>query len=426
MSYKFLIPFTYVLLLSNISIISLKADELNVLKNQIDQITEKITELEKNFNDNNPVIKWEPAPSFSRKDKIFEMNLRGRIFSDAAWISDNDDNINIKATELRAARLGIEGKAWNSIKYKFEADFADDQTTVKDAMIEWKTKSGIKWLAGQFKTPNSLDEQTSSRHTSLMERASFTDAFGLARRIGLGISSGGDRWTGKIGIYKGANNIEAENEGHEIAGRFTFSPRTNEIQLHLGGSLRFRSNGSLSEYRYRQRPHQHLSSQRFVSTGKIAKKDNFYGLELAAIRNNIWLASEYTFLKAKLANNAVQNPTFKGTYIEFGTFLTGETRAYKPSKGAWDRTKVKSSVFDGGYGAWSFTTRFDKIDLNDSAFNGGIQNTIILGVNWHLNPHTKLQVNYNNSKVKKSDLSINGIDRKNTINGIGIRAQVDW
>ncbi len=413
------------LIFFSISISLSKADEVKNINKDIIQLKEQISNLEKKINKNELSVKWEPAPSFSRADKMFEMNIRGRIFSDAAWISDKDDNISIKATELRAARLGIEGKAWNSIKYKFEADFADDQTTVKDAMIEWKTKSGIKWLAGQFKTPNSLDEQTSSRHTSLMERASFTDAFGLARRIGLGVSLGGDRWTGKIGMYKGANNIEAENEGHEIAGRFTFSPRTDEIQLHLGGSLRFRSNGSLSEYRYRQRPHQHLSS-RFVSTGRIAKKDNFYGLELAAIRNNIWFASEYTFLKAKLENNSVQNPTFKGAYIEFGTFLTGETRAYKPSKGAWDRTKVKSSVFDGGYGAWSLTTRFDRIDLNDSAFNGGIQNTIILGVNWHLNPHTKLQVNYNNSKVKKSDLSINGIDRKNTINGIGIRAQVDW
>ena len=411
--------------LCNLTSSGSKADEVKNINKEIIQLKEQISNLEKKIDKNELSVKWEPAPSFSRADKMFEMNIRGRIFSDAAWISDKDDNISIKATELRAARLGIEGKAWNSIKYKFEADFADDQTTVKDAMIEWKTKSGIKWLTGQFKTPNSLDEQTSSRHTSLMERASFTDAFGLARRIGLGVSLGGDRWTGKIGMYKGANNIEAENEGHEIAGRFTFSPRTDEIQLHLGGSLRFRSNGSLSEYRYRQRPHQHLSS-RFVSTGRIAKKDNFYGLELAAIRNNIWFASEYTFLKAKLENNSVQNPTFKGAYIEFGTFLTGETRAYKPSKGAWDRTKVKSSVFDGGYGAWSLTTRFDRIDLNDSAFNGGIQNTIILGVNWHLNPHTKLQINYNNSKVKKSDLSINGIDRKNTINGIGIRAQVDW
>ena len=413
------------LIFFSISISLSKADEVKNINKDIIQLKEQISNLEKKINKNELSVKWEPAPSFSRADKMFEMNIRGRIFSDVAWISDKDDNISIQATELRAARLGIEGKAWNSIKYKFEADFADDQTTVKDAMIEWKTKSGIKWLAGQFKTPNSLDEQTSSRHTSLMERASFTDAFGLARRIGLGVSLGGDRWTGKIGMYKGANNIEAENEGHEIAGRFTFSPRTDEIQLHLGGSLRFRSNGSLSEYQYRQRPHQHLSS-RFVSTGRIAKKDNFYGLELAAIRNNIWFASEYTFLKAKLENNSVQNPTFKGAYIEFGTFLTGETRAYKSSKGAWDRTKVKSSVFDGGYGAWSLTTRFDRIDLNDSAFNGGIQNTIILGVNWHLNPHTKLQVNYNNSKVKKSDLSINGIDRKNTINGIGIRAQVDW
>ena len=335
------ITLTFTLLTYN----HVNSQENTNLESETIKIKDTITRLEKNLREaklKELKIKWEPAPSLSSQDDMFEMNLRGRIFSDVAWISDKDDNINIKATEFRTARLGIEGKAWKSIKYKLEIDFADEEVNLKDSFIEWKTSSGVKWSAGQFKTPNSLDEQTSSRHIALMERASFTDAFELARRIGIAAGFSDEIWTAKIGIFRGSNEIDEENEGYEIASRFTFSPAIEQTQLHLGVSFRQRNTGDLSEFRYEQRPHMHLSPTRFVATERIAEKDFLYSLEFAAINGPVWLTSEYAWLKADTGLN--NKPTFSGGYIEAGFFLTGESRSYNPDKGSWDRTKVSKPV----------------------------------------------------------------------------------
>lgn len=372
-------------------------------------------------------VKWEPAPAISSPDGKFEMNLRGRILIDSSWISDDKNTIDTKATEFRAARLGIEGKAWKVVKYKFESDFAGNEVDVKDAYLEWKTGPGIKLTVGQFKTPNSLEEISSSRHISLMERASFTDAFELSRRIGLGISTGGDDWTASVGAFRGSNGIDVENEGSEYAGRFTYSPKFNDVQTHFGGSFRARKAGDQSDFRYRQRPHQHLSPTRFVNTDRIADKDFFYGIELAAISGPFWATGEYSALKSDTDDAVLDNPTFTGGYAEVGYFLTGETRGYKADKGAWDRPKVNNPVNEGGMGAWAITARYDNIDLTEPGYQGGDQNSFIIGVNWYLNRHTRLMANYNHSSVKNAfNVAANGIDGKNKIDGFGLRAQVDW
>lgn len=400
--------------------------QINAMKLQLEAMQAKL-EKSAAAGGNDIQVKWEPAPAISSPDGQFEMNLRGRILVDSAWISDDNNTIDTKATEFRAARLGIEGKAWETVNYKFESDFADNAVDVKDAYLEWKTGSGIKLTAGQFKTPNSLDEQTSSRHISVMERSSFTDAFGLARRIGVSVGMGGDDWTAKIGAFRGSNGIDEENEGSEYAGRFTYSPKFNEVQTHLGSHFRARKAGDQSDFRYRQRPHQHLSPTRFVNTDRIADKDFFYGAEVGAIAGPFWAVAEYTGLKADTDDPVLDNPTFTGGYAEVGYFLTGESRGYKADKGAWDRPKVDNPVNEGGVGAWAITARYDTIDLTEPGYLGGGQDTIIVGVNWYLNRHTRLMFNYNHSRIKNAfNVAANGIDGTNNVDGFGLRAQVDW
>lgn len=369
-------------------------------------------------------VKWEPAPSISSPDGMFEMNLRGRIFADGGWASDGQNSMDVKGTELRAARLGIEGKAWKTVKYKFEADFGEDEVEVKDAYLEWSGPVAV--TLGQFKTTNSLEEKTSSRFTTFMERASLTDAFGLARRIGLGIKKHGDDWLAEFGAYRGGNGVDNEDEGYELSGRLTYGPMIGSVQTHIGASFRQRSAGAdQSNFRYRQRPHNHLSD-RLIDTSSIATKDFMVGVEGAAVAGPLSAQSEFAWLKANVAemNN---DPTFKGGYFDVSYFLTGESRAYEPEKGEFGRPKVDNPVFSGGWGAWQIAARWDYIDLTDNGIFGGKQNTYIFGLNWYLNRNARLMINYSHSEIKQAFLvEANGPDGRNDADTLGIRAQVDW
>ena len=68
----------------------------------------------------------------------------------------DDDNFykNDNATEIRAARLGIEGNFLQGWKYKFETDSANSTVSVKDAYIDYSGES-VKPAyvrVGQYKT----------------------------------------------------------------------------------------------------------------------------------------------------------------------------------------------------------------------------------------------------------------------------------
>lgn len=372
-------------------------------------------------------IKWEPAPSISSPDGRFEMNIRGRIFVDTAWANDSDDSMNLGATEFRTARLGVEGKAWKDVKYKFEADFAGGEVELKDAYLQWSGPA--KFTLGQFKTPNSLQEQTSSRYITLMERASFTDAFELSRMIGFGVGFGGDDWTLNGGIFRGADSVDNEDEGVTLASRLTKGFKFGDTQLHVGTSFRYRDNGDdQADLRYRQRPHQHMSD-RFVATSRIADSDSMYAVEAAAVMGSAAIQAEWATLKANLAAPAagVADPSFSGGYVEASFFLTGEARKYDAKKGSFQRPNVNNPVFEGGTGAWQLAGRFDRIDLSDQQVFGGEQNTYVLGVNWYLNRHARLMLNYSHSAIKNAtDVSANGADGTNSVDAVGLRAQIDW
>lgn len=370
-------------------------------------------------------IKWGPAPTFTSPDGKFSMKLRGRLLVDAGWVSDSDGFEDTRATEFRAARLGIEGRVWKSVGYKLEIDFAGNNATITDATISLKGPLDIK--IGQFKLVPSLEEATSSRYITFMERASFTDAFGFGRQIGIGISKGGKTWSAQAAIFRGTVASSAKDEGVTLAGRLTYGPRVGDIQAHFGGSFRYRDAGrDQANFGYSQRPHNHLAAK-YIDTSAIARSDTYWGLEAAAVAGSISFQAEYGWLGANLTNSTGSDPVFTGGYASLSWFITGETRTYKAGKGAFGRVKVARPVFDGGKGAWQVAARFDRIDLSDGTIRGGVQDSYILGVNWYLNDYARLMANYSHSKITDSFVGFlatsNGDDKIDTF---GLRAQIDW
>jgi len=366
-------------------------------------------------------LKWKGAPEIASADGAYKMKLRGRLLLDFAT-GGQDRAVTgadrLSATEVRAARLGIEGVIEHDFKYKFEADLAGNEVELTDAYISFGGLP-VDVQVGQFKTPNSLEELTSSRFTTFMERGSVTDAFELSRQLGLSIGAEGDIWTITGGVFKGSAGTGDTDEGLTLAARATVAPQFGEKGLvHLGASIRYREQGDDQDLlRYRQRPHQH-TADRFIDTGAFADSDLMLGAEAAVLYGPFSLQGEYMTLSADHADPLLPDADFDGYYVSGSWFVTGESRTYEG--GTFERVKVNSPVFDGGAGAWEVAARFDTVDLSDGVIVGGTQDTYVFGVNWYLGNYVRLMANYNKSRVK------GGADDGADIDLFGLRAQIDW
>ena len=419
-------------MMTTVAAVPANAQSLEDMKAQLSMLAKRIEELEAKEKERDakakktPVVsKEEPAFGLATDDGLFEFNIRGRILADATWASDDDDTMNTSATEFRAVRLGIEGKAWQNVGYKFEADFAGNVVTMKDAYLEYKSEFG-SWKFGQFNPPVSLEELSSSRHTTFMERSSFTDAFNFERMLGVGYGNHGKVWTFNAGVFRGDAGSALKDEGLTVAARATYGGTLEDGVWMLGASVKHTDVGDGDLIRYRQRPHQHLTD-RFLATSRIAQEEMFYGLEAAMQYGPFHVASEWGFVNAKDGGTAGQDAHFNGGYIEAGWFITGEHKPLKLDHGVWDRPKVNNPLNKGGMGAWQIAARYDTIDLSDAGVFGGEQDTYLLGVNWYMNRHTRFMVNYNHSNIDNAfDVSANGADGANSVDALGVRAQIDW
>lgn len=382
-------------------------------------------------------VKWAPSPTISSDDGNWSVHIRGRLFVDGG-ILDDDDGLysDDNATELRAARLGIEGKVLKDFKYVFETDFADNDVSINDAFLEYdgETVDPLYFRAGQFKTPNSLEKQTSGRFTTFMERAAFTDAFDFNRRIGFGTGASGDTWGLDAGLF-GQNTDDGEaNEGFAAAARahyafFTGAEGTGDV-LHIGASTRYRdfdNDVDDNMVRYRQRPFFHFTSLRSTDTDFIndADSDVFVGGELAWVHGPFSFQSELGITATQLDQGSDPGNLWGG-YGSVSYFLTDEQRNYSASKGSFGRVKVKDPLHEGGWGAWQLAARFDYLDLNDGAAEGGEQYSIISGVNWYLNDYMRVMLDGAVTQVTDAGPESAAIGSDNTIWGVGARVQVDW
>ncbi len=307
-----------------------------------------------------------------------------------------------------------------------EVDFAGNEVSVTAATIKYNFKLA-SLSVGQVKHKNSLEEETSSRFITFMERASFTDAFKLARRVGVAVDTGGENWTLNAGYYFdsfGSTN-SSKNDENLFSARATFSPNIGgDVKLHLGASFFSRNeNGEDFTQSYSQRPHNHQSGKFVASQAFVVTKETYFGLEMMGIRGPFSAQAEWAWMKNTLATSETatsNDPTYNGGYVELSYFVTGESRSYSGAKGTMGRVKVLAPVSEGGIGAWQLAVRYDVIDLVHENF-GEKQNTYILGVNWHLNDYSRIMTNYSHSNVEDSAGVTN-----NKIDAFGARFQVDW
>jgi phosphate-selective porin OprO/OprP len=162
--------------------------------------------------------------------------------------------------------------------------------------------------------------------------------------------------------------------------------------VHLGGSVSFR-NPSDETRQISSRPETHVGPL-FVNTGALTDTDksDLFGLEGAGVFGPFQVVGE-VISESTTGKNGAEDHDFGAQSIYVSYFLTGETRPYETAGARFDRVKTKKNFGVDGMGAWEVAVRYSKINLNDGAVDGGSLADWTFGLNWYLNPNTRVMLN---------------------------------
>lgn len=360
-------------------------------------------------------------------DGKYSMEVFGRIQVDAS-IGDSGDlapgHDFDGGIEIRRARLGVGGKLAGDWAYKVEAGFdaVDETVSIEEAYVAYEGFDDTAITVGKLKMPFSLEEKTSSRFITFMERG-LNNVFAPGKQLGGEVSYEGENFGVAVGylvegnIMNGSDSTSEEDNG--VVGRFTVAPIYDKEgeALHLGLSGYYVSDQNGSE-RIRQRPEMH-NGDRLIDTGTIANVDDMWAInpEIAYVTGPFSIQGEYTF--AQVGRKAGSDIDLSGGYVFVSYFLTGESRAgwYKPGGGKFDRPKVNDAV--------ELAARVSYLDFDDAGLTAndrGEQIDYTLGLNYYFNPNVRGKLNYVYADV---DHPAGGTVDEDT-NIIGARLEADF
>ncbi|MCK0130423.1 OprO/OprP family phosphate-selective porin [Flavobacteriaceae bacterium F08102] len=352
-------------------------------------------------------LTWDNGFKIMHKNSDFSFKFGGRIMIDHAFFSQDSDTDAIygpllatTGTEFRRGRVYLSGLLYQNIEFKLQAEMVAGLISLKDAYIGIRDLPGVGTLRiGHVKEPIRLSGLTSSKYNTFMER-SFLNDFSQTRNNGLLVFNDfiNNRLSYQLGYFRNSDkngNNTAVNKGYVFTGRFSGLPihqADGRRLLHLGFAHSYRV-PSTEDYRIAAGPEAHLSTKKYINTGLIEAVDRVQlsNIEGALVMGSTSLQGEYMIANIE-SREKYQIHT---GYGQLSYFLTGEYRRYKSSYGGFDRIHPNRN-FSGkntGPGAIEIALRYSYANFNDKNLTGGEQENITLGVNWYLNPATRIMLN---------------------------------
>lgn len=368
---------------------------------------------------------WSDGIRMESADRNVRLQIGGRIQHD--WGFHYDDNLNLPAgalvdgAEFRRSRIYLGGEV-GRVDFKAEYDFAGGRVGLTDVYVGLSDLPGLGDLRiGHFKEPFGLEELTSSRHLTFLERSLGTEAFAPSRNVGVMLSNTvlEDRLHWAAGFFKDANSggLALGDGNYSFTGRLAGTPwkggESRLLHLGLDYSHRDAPSDSLS---FGARPEGHLAPD-LIGTGTFAAdSDDRVGLEGALQVDRFSVQTE--FVHTSVNSPVAGDPSFSSFYVQGSFFLTADSRRYRPGEAAYDRVRPSRSFLggEGGPGAWEVAARYSQLDLQDGFVLGGKEKNFTLGLNWYLNRSTRFMFN-----LVHADPELSG-----SLNVLQSRFQIDF
>ena len=356
------------------------------------------------------------------------VNIRGHFMLDGGVFGQNAEDKQRfdeqNGLDVRVARIIVEGSGLDVMSYKVEFDYV--RRILGDLWIGVGELPFLRNVrVGYLKEPFSMEQIASRKYNTFLER-SLAEAIHIPpRRLGIMAfdASQDERRTWAIGLFAddpGITFVQDDDFGGAVTMRATWLPWYHEATqgrglLHTGIAYSHRE-CFRSTARFRTRPESFLASYA-IDTGDIpADVVNLLGTELAFVYGPFSAQSEY--IVGLIDPIAAPDASIQGAYMMVSYFLTGESRNYLKSRGISGQVKPFENFFrvrtedrgvQTGKGAWELKYRYSYLDAWDGGkLPAGRIGNHGVGINWYLNPFTRVLAEYICSTINRPGKEANG------------------
>ena len=278
-------------------------------------------------------------------------------------------SINENSFNFNRARIGFVGNIPYDVSYYAFVDFSKfktEATYLLDGFVSYNRFSWARISFGQFKSPVSLEQNTSCAGLHTIYRSQVvSELAGPDRDIGFMLSGGGDTTLFKYSVailndYK--RGVEDENSAKSIKGRIVFSPLDF---INIGGSFSYGNTGANED-----------------------NKKARYGGELEVKYNNFLVQAEYLF--GEDTGDYTTGGGCDGTPIVFHT--GGVKRSGYFIQAMYMTNMMLQPVI-----------KYESFDADNSIDNNSV-NITTFGLNYFLNDWTRIQLNYKYSAEQAKEI----------------------
>lgn len=287
----------------------------------------------------------------------YKFEFGGRIMYDFNR-SELNGEVDENDFDLRRGRLYAKGNIAKN--WAFKSQFNVNGGGAEDLYLRYTGYGkGATITIGKQKMPFGLEELTSSKDISVLERSAITERYAVGRAEGVQIhgKAGGNSTYG-IGVF----TDDEKDADIGFAARYTTAFKGENSLIHLGLAY------------------------------KDINDDSALGFEAAVASGPFHAQFEY------VDGEEEGNDDLSGYYLQAGYILTGETRPYKGGK--FKRVKP-----DGKAGAWEIVARYEDGDGNhsDIELGGTDASAFTLGLNWYAHKNVRFGLNYTDGESNVND-----------------------
>jgi len=331
---------------------------------------------------------------------------------------------------MRRVRMAAKAQIDKDWYGEVDLNFANGVFELEDAYVLYTGLKGFEFKAGNFKEDFSMDQTTTSRYSTFMERPMVVQTFAPSRHIGLQVNwlaaswlraSAGVSWQLIDNADTRFNVEEFNKQGKGMdanyTGKIVWMPWGSELYkgLHIGYNASYRGARKTDDDRDgadaigRGYQGNYFSTRNATAINRIkflsieyygVKHDILQGFELAGYKDGFRFQGEY-IMNHSIMDEDYARPTtnmetkfFHGFYVQGSYLLFGGKQRYDVTQSEFTQPSRGRT-----WGDIELMFRYDFMNLNSeklragSELMGGSGENYALGVVFHVNNNVKMMLN---------------------------------